>query len=395
MYIIYLLIISILIIYIYIRLKYKFWCIQPVFHFYDFSYWFYNKGIIREELPEKNKYTNFNNIKFYTFKDLQINNKKLLKDFVYFIQNNYLKNNDNKFEPSLNNIIPYFQNHYADSYFSFYKEDKLLEDIKNNNLIKEKKLIGVMTTRPLHVNINNKQLDIYYVDYLCVDKQYRKKNIAPQIIQTHEYLQSHSNKKIGVSLFKREDNLTGIVPICIYKTFCFNMQHWLTPFPLKNEIVLLKGDGENLYYLYSFINKNKNNWDLTVLPEISNLIELVRSKNIYIVMIMIENEIEGVYFFRKVCTSIKKGQEVISCFASIKGNIAENDFIHGFKLALSNILKEYKLFYYLCIENISDNNLIINNILIKSIPISINPTAYFFYNFAHHTLKSNKCLIIN
>jgi len=46
----------------FIRLKYKFWAIQPVFHFYDLYYWFVSVAIIRKELPEKNKFTNFKNI---------------------------------------------------------------------------------------------------------------------------------------------------------------------------------------------------------------------------------------------------------------------------------------------------------------------------------------------
>jgi hypothetical protein len=163
-----------------------------------------------------------------------------------------------------------------------------------------------MTTRPLHVFIKNKLLDVYYADYLCIDKTYRKKNIAPQLIQTHEYLQSHNNKKIAVSVFKREGELTGIIPICVYKTYCFQMQHWLTPLNLSHEIIFLKGDSENLYYLYNFITENKDKWDIYIIPEISNLIELVKSNNIYIYMIMIEKDIKAVYFFRRVCTSIKQ-----------------------------------------------------------------------------------------
>jgi hypothetical protein len=268
----------------------------------------------------------------------------------------------------------------------------LLEDLKLNSFISNKEMIGVMTSRPLHAYIQDKLLDVYYVDYLCVSKQYRNKNIAPQIIQTHEYLQSYSNRKIAVSLFKREDKLTGIIPLCVYKTFCFNMQYWLNPL---NTIQLLKGDGENLYYLYNFINACKIKWNIFILPEISNLIELVRSENVYIYMIMIDKEIQAAYFFRKVCTSIMDKKEVISCFASIRNIIKEEIFIQGFKIALSQIIKKYKYFHYLCMEDISDNNILIKNLLIKSIPISIHPTAYFFYNFAYKTLPSNKMLIIN
>ena len=61
-YILAFLIICIIIFFMYIRIKYKFWVLQPVFHFYDIYYWFVNVGIIRDELPQKNRYTNFKNI---------------------------------------------------------------------------------------------------------------------------------------------------------------------------------------------------------------------------------------------------------------------------------------------------------------------------------------------
>ena len=62
LYLIGLTILLVILFYLYLRIKYKFWSIQPVFHFYDVYYWIYNVGIIRHELPEKNKYCNFKDI---------------------------------------------------------------------------------------------------------------------------------------------------------------------------------------------------------------------------------------------------------------------------------------------------------------------------------------------
>ena len=392
--ILYIILFVILTIFLYIRLKYRFWVIQPVFHFYDIHYWFNNAGIINHELPKKNRYTNFINIETIFFE--KFNKNKQIKQFLFLIQKHYLKNKDNCFNPKKENIFPYFIGHGHPCFFSFYYEKILFNDIKTNIIIEDKKLIGTITSRPLNIYIRkiNKKISVYYVDYLCVDKNYRKKNIAPQIIQTHEYNQSHLNKKLSISLFKREGELTGIVPLCIYKTYCFNMQSWKTPISLPIQISLLKGDLQNLYYLYDFI-KEQNKWEITILPEISNLIELVKSDNIFVRMIVLNGEICGAYLFKKVCTEITKGKFVLSSFASIKGNnISQDIFIQGFKVALYDILKN-TIFHYLCIENISDNDIIIKNLLIKSPPYIISPTAYFFYNFAYQTFPSNKVLIVN
>ena len=398
--------------FLYIRLKYKFWALQPVFHFYDVYYWFINVGVIRKELPKKNKYVNLKNIVTKEFEKIDEVTKKQI---VTLIRLNYLRNGENIFNPKKENIDAYFMGHNASTFWSYFSEKEMLIDNKTGKLIEENKIIGVMTSRPLHVKMNSSKdssFDVYYVDYLCVNKDWRKKNIAPQLIQTHEYNQSYNNKNICVSLFKREEELTGIIPLTIYKTYCF---------PLKNNLIrdneldarikLLTGDKLNIYYLYNFINEmtrneinertrngknGKKKFDITIYPEISNIVELIESKNMFIKMLVIGGNIEAVYIFRKTCTYIENEKEILSCIGSINGNILTNEeFIKGFKMSLWSIIKDNKNFKYVMVEDISENMCIINNICIKTHPIAISPMAYFFYNFAYNSFKSGRCLIIN
>lgn len=395
LYIFVFMILCIILFFMYIRLKYKFWAIQPVFHFYDLHYWFVNKGVICKELPEKNMYVNLKKIKTKEFEYIDELTKK---EIITLIRLNYFTQNENKYDPKQENIIPYFSGHNSKTYWSYFLEPEILIDNKTGKTIEENKLIGIITARPLHVQINNKpKFDVYYVDYLCVNKNYRKKNIAPQLIQTHEYNQSHYNKNISVSLFKREEELTGIIPLTVYKTYCFNMINWGQPKQLDAKFTILTGDKQNIYYLYNFIMEMKKKWDIIIYPEISNIIELVTTNNIFIKMLVINGDIEGVYIFRKTCTYIEKNKEIISCIASIKGSIQTNQFIDGFKMSLWSLKnnKYCELMRYLTLEDVSDNKYIINNICLKTHPIVISPMAYFFYNFAYNPFKSEKCLIIN
>lgn len=390
-------IVVIMLVFMYIRMRYKFWALQPVFHFYDLYYWFVNVGVIRNELPEKNKYVNQEKIKTIKMEEIDEN---ILKQLILLIRLNYLRNNENKFDPKKDNIVPYFVGHNTNTFWSYFMEKEFLIDNKTGNAIEDKKPISVITSRPLHVKINNGRkdalFDVYYVDYLCVHTDFRKKNIAPQMIQTHEYNQSHYNRKISVSLFKREEELTGIIPLTIYKNYCFNMKKWCQPERLNNRINILTGDKINMYYFYNYLNETNNNWDIIIYPEISNLIELVTTQNIYIKMLVIDGNIASAYIFRKTCTFIEKEKEIISCIASIKGTlISTKEFVKGFKSSLWSIIKEHKNFGYLTIEDISCNKYIINNILLKNQPNVVSPSAYFFYNFAYSPFKSEKCLIIN
>ena len=49
----------------YLKIKLKFWYLQPVFHIYNIGLWLYPRGIINPGLPLVNKYTNLFNIKTY------------------------------------------------------------------------------------------------------------------------------------------------------------------------------------------------------------------------------------------------------------------------------------------------------------------------------------------
>ena len=137
----------------YIRIKFKFWALQPVFHFYDLYYWIVDVGVIQNDLPSKNRYTNFKNIKTISFDILSDQN---INDLTLLVQLNYLRNNDNTFMPQKENIVPYFKGHNHKSFWSFYTEPTILLDTKTNETIDHEKLIAVITGRPLHVQIFSK-----------------------------------------------------------------------------------------------------------------------------------------------------------------------------------------------------------------------------------------------
>lgn len=395
-----LLAISLIVIFImgYIRIKFGFWALQPVFHVYNLTYMIWPPGIINHDLPEKNKYTNFKNIETIVYTELS---ELKINKFVNFVKTHYLQNKDNIYSPRKENILPYFNGHNIKSFFSFYTDDTILHDLKKGTMIEDKKIIGIATGRPIHISINNSvdkkrdaKFDAYYIDYLCVDKNYRKKGIAPQIIQTHHYNQSHINKNIVVSLFKREDELTGIVPLCVYSTYGFHVKKWIKPFDLHAMYTLLEITEQNLHFLLDFIKLSNSKFDIVINTDISNIIELIKTKNIFIYVILCNDEIISAYFYRKSCIFIEKGLEVLSCFASINNCQSEDTFIHGFKISFWKTAEKNN-FGFAAIESISNNDIIIKNLVLKTKPLIISPTAYFFYNFAYTTFKPEKVLIIN
>lgn len=395
------LIIFLLVIGTYIKIKFRFWSIQPVFHAYDFHYYFYTNGnIIMSELPQENKYCNFKNIQTIDYSKIEDFKSK---QFVNFIQENYLKNGENRFMPQQENIHPYFIGHNCACFFTYYEEEQPIYDTKHAEIINHPKIISVITSRPLHVTMkNNKKtpshINIYYVDYLCVDQLYRKKGIAPQMIQTHEYNQRHQNKSISVSLFKRENELTGIVPLCVYNTYGFPTNKWIKPNDLPDgNTALVECGPTNIHHLVDFLRLNTSKFDVSIVPEFSNILELIKTKNLHIYMIVQDDNVLGCYYFRNSCTNLKKGTSALTCFASINCCEDVDIFIHGYKVAFGKICETNKQygFGYAVVEDISDNDVIIKNLKIKTVTEFVFPTAYFFYNYIYSTVPSKKVFIIN
>lgn len=379
-----------------IKLKFRFWAEQPVFHIYDISYYLFFSGVIQKDLPDKTQYTNFKNVETLTFgKNVSSLNATR---FVQLLNRSYLRNGDNMFSPKQENVEPYFEGHNSPCFLSFYNEQEMQNFFETDEIIPVNKSIGLMTSRPMHVTLTNLKkgtirFDAYYADYLCVDKVYRKKGIAPQIIATHHYNQRLLNKDIQASLFKREGTLTGIVPLCIFNMYIFSMKNWSKPSNLLVPYSIV--ECSELHHLYDFLRDKKEKFDVTVIPEITNLMALIKTKNICIYLLIEEKVgVVGCYFFKKSCTEIKKGEEALICFASINDS-TQDIFIHGFKQALSQIcLKNEPSYFYLVVEDIGDNNVIIANLKLKTWPISVIQAAYFFYNYAYPTVNKNKTIFI-
>ena len=396
------LIILLLIIAAYIKIKFRFWSMQPVFHVYDFHYYFYSNGkVITPELPPENKYCNFKNIQTIDFSKIEDFRSK---QFVNFVQENYLQNGENRFMPQQENIHPYFTGHNGPCFFSYYEEEQPIYDTKRGETIIHPRIISVMTSRPLQVSFyKNKKLlpqciNVYYADYLCVDQMKRKKGIAAQMIQTHEYNQRRQNKSISVSLFKRENELTGIVPLCVYNTYGFPTNKWIKPTDLPyGNITLVECGPTNIHHLVDFLRLNTNCFDVSIVPEIANVLELIKTKNLHVYMTVQEHNVLCCYYFRNSCTNLKKSTSALTCFASINCCKDVELFIHGYKVAFGKICetnKEYG-FGYAVVEDISDNDVIIKNLQLKNVAEFIFPTAYFFYNYIYSTIPSKKSFIIN
>ena len=122
------------------------------------------------------------------------------------------------------------------------------------------------------LHIKHHKFKCYYVDYLCVHKDYRKQGYAEKMIQTHAYYQEkHGN--LNISLFKKENNLHLIVPLIVYKTYKFNMETWENTIVLPTHMTVIPVDKSNIYTYWQYI-KDREHIPSTILCSLSSFINL-------------------------------------------------------------------------------------------------------------------------
>lgn len=361
-------IISIIVVtYMYIKIKYRFWSAQPVFHIYDYHYWLLSPGYINKELPEENKFTNFKNIVITNILKL---NKNEQTEIISLLQDHYLKDDSVHFRPEIENIFPYFEN--------IGKESCLCTAYFEKGGFNSNNLIGCMLGKPLNVYTNESNFQTYYVEYLCVHKQHRKKGIAPELIQTHDYIQRRTNNHVICSLFKREHNLTGIVPLCLYTTYGFDLNVIKKEVYVHPGISIIQITKDNINILNEFLVNVKNKYKCFISVGMLNLNKLILTNNFIVYCVVQKGQVISCHFFRDSCTYYDGNKRVVNNFCNFNNCTMEDVFVYCYGKIIQKLKKR---FHMLLIENNSDSNVLVNKIKITHKPTVISPTAYYFYNY--------------
>ena len=403
---------------LYFTCKMPFWSKQPVFHWYNILYWLNGPpGLVSKELPQINKYVDLCNIKTFSLNEnyLEVenaDNKEEFSSICEFIKINYIYTNDavdtnavdtnavdtnavgTVYAPTKDNILDYLLHSNHPSYFTIYREAKIcvLPDSKD--------IIAVISARPLYVRLKKTALlsttktmfTTYYVDNLCVQAAYRKKSIAATMIQTHYYNLRHKNKLINNCLFKREGKLNSIVPLVTFNTYCLSLEGLVNNLSAPQHSII-EVSITHIHLFIDFLKNNMKYFNCIILPDITNLSHLIKSGNLRIYCLVINNSINNIiacYVFRLLELTYDE-EKTSECIATI--NTGPIDlFQYGFHQACS-LLKQQANIALILIEETAHTDKLMTPTL-KQLVKFTSPTAFFFYNYACYTIKKQKCLII-
>ena len=266
--------------------------------------------------------------------------KEITVKTASFVKDHFLRNKYATYNPEYDDIFNYLDTS-TPSFISVYSKPKMLYD--NTSSIIDRDLLGVITSRPLFItfNKNNIEINVNYVDNLCVHKDNRKQCIAPRLIQTHHYHIRHLNKNTKVCLFKREGEMTAIVPLTTYETITYEIEN----FPrLKLEyasVKILRITNNNISLFKDFIKNYASKFECVINMELMTIIKLLKEENIIIYCLIENHEVYAIYIFRNTPSIVDKVKGV-ECIATIN-NCAHNDtFYNGFCSSLRRINRKYK-----------------------------------------------------
>jgi hypothetical protein len=395
-----------LIFFVYIKLKYRFWSIQPINHSYNILYGLSNKlRVINEELPEINRYVNIVNIKTKTIEKFTDSEKQKITNFI---KNYHLQTEIFNYNPQIDNIFPYldFSNHKG--FISIYYRPTYIIDkdvVKNDS-----EYMGLLTARVLYINFNNKRmLPVYYTDHLSIKPEYmeremvKKNDLVPKLLQTHIYHTRHANNKIKVGLLKYYNKPPIIRSLTTINISGFQISTLASPNIPHAKFNLIEISQTHSVLLNDFLIEQQQKYSCVIMPQLSNISALAKSQNIFMYGIILDNKLIALYIFKNTLTyyetnetleeGITKDPNTILCVASMVDETYSAVLIWGFLMAVNNCSRSLKA-SFIFIETTSKNKQIIDELNKKSRPVFQQRADFILYNYISPTYPQESCLFI-
>lgn len=394
----------------YIKIKYPFWNIQPVFHSYD--YWrFFNSipYVIYKYRPVKTKYCDFQQIETTNYSDCSLS---LKNEMINLLQCHYIPSEKILHTITVNDIDTIFTGINGPSYISlFYDKIIQTEGEQGINVLINPVPSGCVTSRsytmfyrPTLSETTYMYDVVYFIDYLCVSRERDRKKLNRVLLQTHEYNQRVNNPNVLISLLKKEiDLFEGVIPLVKYNT----LSYYIPPihsYKLPPEFQVVPIESNNIHiltdYLYSLTHTSYNTvdslFDMCILQETSYYLSQIKAGLVHIYCLRHKEHVYGIYFFKNTYTEYEDIEGSMLMFSTSIKNINNNEvFYTGFLNSLFHLLKKNKKYKMLLVENIGHNQYVLQYWSLYNKPIFNTSSAYYLYNFIYPSspLLSNRTLI--
>ena len=398
-------------IFLYIKLAYPFWNVQPVFHPYDFwRGWSRHPFRIHPRFHPaiKTKYTKPDIVKTIPFVNCSLDEKKA---FVNLVQCYSLANEDVMYMFHLENLEAYFGGHMYASYLSFYRE--IFYTVKKENIVngglgsdrsltspgygegegEETRIVremiprGCISSRSGILSVGSGSLvegypggafgatrePIYYIDFMTTVRGLPNDiAIHREMFDTHMYnvglaewrdeisTKMETRKRaIGIGLFKRVGvELAGIVPFVQVVRRVYEIPNnpgFFKGIRYPEHVVLTEISAANIRKMTDGLERGLTKFAIYGHTDMSNLVGLVKAGILYVYVLERLGEILAMYFFKDTRIQMDDVGGVLELAASIYMGGSVDLFREGFKGSVGCVLKKNSVYRRLYMDDISDN----------------------------------------
>ena len=380
----------------FIKIKFHFWSLQPVFHIYDLQHWIRPNRVICNQLPEMNKFVNVVDIKTKRIDEMSDED---ISNFCVFIRDNYLRNKHAEYLPDEHHIMEHMKGTNHPSYVSvYYRPSQYLHSSSSTESLTKintnTDIYSVISARILHITLKNiANFPLYYIDNLCVNPAMRKKGVAPKAIQTLHYHLRRKNETVRTFLFKREGEMTAIVPLTTFMTYGYNVQSIERVKLPHASMTMLEVTTKNLALFVDLLQNVRDSYECVIVPEVTNISNMINNEVLSIRGILEHGKLIAVYIFRDAATQYD-GERALELVSSICACHFDEIFYTGFTHALDCCCKDWKS-TKIIIDGVGDNEKIINFLAERTITHFLSsPSAYFLYNYVSYACPPDKCFLM-
>ena len=398
--------------FVYIKIRYPFWNIQPVYHTYDYWRRIYKEPfVVYKFRPVKTKFCDFIQVQTKSYLDCSATD---ITNIVDLLQCYYLPSDRILHTITKDDVNAMMTGQFSSTYVSFYLETYFTKsaDIHNDvstSIVRSEKPIACLLSRPVKFwyrptlqEESYTEQTIYFMDYLSVQRDSNVKKVSRSLLQTHEYEQRKQNPDVLVSLIKKEiDLFDGVIPLVEYKTETYYLRNIHFPaLPPHHQIVRVYK--ENLEILTDFIYlltqiDNNEMFKICIMPETGSIMAQIKQPLLYVYALRRGEHTLGIYFFKDMKTQYEDIEgNTLQLYASAMNMKNESLFYLGYLHSIQNIIKQNKSYKMLLLENIGHNRIISSEWQKKHTPIFSNKTAYYLFNmvFPCSPIVNNACFIL-
>lgn len=402
-------------IFVYIKLAFPFWNVQPVYHVYDFWRCLYSRPFRiyhRFHAVVKTRFCKGDVVDIVPYVDASVDQKKV---FVNMVQCYSSVSESVMCMFHLDNLDAYMNGHMYGSYLSFYKpkryalgdgslygKDILYKQV-DGEVIKEEKPRGCVASRSGELVVRGHKEVVYWMDYLVVSTGVSKSDIAKiqrEIFETHVYKvgliqwKELVEEAIRVWLFRRVGELlSGVVPLIRF----FRREYEIPNNPgfftvsYPEHVVLVEISGANIRKMTDGLEACKGHFEVWGLMDEGSLVGLIKAGVIKVYILERRGGILALYFFRDMRMVVEgsdgKGYSGGGAVLELAGSIYMEGglglFRRGFLGSLGEIVKKSPVYRRLCVDDISDN---VGLDFREWYCLGVEKGAYYMWNLVSPTL---------